>query len=116
MDDQVKQFRAAVQKLGGPGRGRRYPQALRDLAVSYRAETQAAGRSLRAAAADLGIAEATLDRWVSSAGQEGWQGGLQEVVLADSVSSSPLSVVTPGGYRVEGLSLPEITTLLRSLR
>ena len=38
--------------------------------------------------------------------------GFLEVAV---VSDSPLSVVTPSGYRVEGLSLADVLTLVRGL-
>lgn len=115
MDSRVSRFRSEVRRLGGPGRGRRYPQGLRDLAVSYCSEMRVVGESLPAVAAELAVSQGTLQRWIDAADCAAVSSGqLREVVLTGG-DSACLAVVTPGGYRVEGLSLADATTLLRSL-
>ena len=117
MDERVRLFRSEVRRLGGVGRGRRYPRPLRDLAVTYCREAMGAGQALREIADDLQVTEATLQRWLDSASPATIAApSFQEVVLADDGEVPRLAVVTPGGYRVEGLSLTDVTTLLRALR
>jgi len=43
-------------------------------------------------------------------------GALREVVVKDSTEPLGLSIVTPEGYRIEGLDVTEVSLVLRSLR
>ena len=102
------------------GRGKRYPQSLRQLAVGFASEAEAAGWSGSRIARRLGVAWATLERWcattqpVTDSG-----GGMREVVLRDDTPSSaerrPI-LMTPEGYRIEGLGQEDLVEILRALR
>ena len=114
MDDRVSSFRTEVRRLGGSGRGRRYPAALRQLAVSYWVDAESAGESLSSTATKLGVSEITLARWSELNSELESGGELREVVL--SAGESPrLALMTPGGYRVEGLDVATTADLLRLL-
>lgn len=117
MQDLASRFRRMAEQSGLGGRGQRYPARLRELATAYWTEAAEEGVSRRDAAVALGIREATLARWVAAPPSEGSKPPpkLLEVVLA-SPPSLARTVVTPSGYRVEGLSMTELKELLVGLR
>ena len=117
----LEAFREGLQEAGiQPGRGVRYPQALRRIAVDYAQEARHRGHSRRGCAENLGVSDVTLSRWIEEAGlpvpEFGETAPLREVVLTDSRLGRSLSLVTPEGFRVEGLDVAELAELLRALR
>ena len=63
----------------------------------------------------LGVSAESIRRWARTrSGRDGMAGGLVPVhVVAEAVR--PLTVWSPSGYRVEGLSVAETAELLRRL-
>ena len=118
MPTRVEQFRSAVARsLGGrPGRGARYREDLRQEAIALARTGLSEGKSLGRVAEELGIGPATLTRWFE-------RGGAGEPLRpvevqreeAEPGQASSLVVVTPSGWRIEGLRLAEIAELLRVL-
>ena len=101
------------------GRGRRYPEALRQLAVGFATEAEAAGWSGNRIARRLGVAWATLERWCATQPVVESVGGMREVVVREAASSPTARgavVVTPEGYRIEGLTQEALVEILRALR
>jgi len=115
MKEDLKRFRSLVTELGEAGRGRRYPAALRSLAVSYSLASRARGQNRGEIAEALGVCEATLVRWTEEREAVPVVPKLVEVVVSPSPSTG-LTLATPSGYRVEGLSLSDVASLLSSLR
>jgi hypothetical protein len=117
MQDLAARFRRMTEQSGLGGRGQRYPEGLREVATAYWTDAAKEGMSRRAAADALGIREATLARWVAASPSAGSRLApeLLEVVVA-SPTSVGRTMVTPSGYRVEGLSMAELTELLVVLR
>jgi hypothetical protein len=76
-----------------------------------------AGVGLAMVAADLGLSESSLSRWIAAErATAGDTGRLREVRVAKpEAMSSGLSLVTPRGYRVEGLDAKSALRLLREL-
>lgn len=101
------------------GRGKRYPESLRRLAVEFATEAQAAGWSGSRIAQRLGVTWATVERWCAIQPVAELGGGMREVVVRDEVPSlaeSRAVLVTPEGYRVEGLRQDELVEILRAVR
>ena len=80
------------------------------------------GRWMRARAwerrrAQLGVSRATLDRWL---GEEpsGDSSPVREVVVREEEAGAGagLTLVTPKGFRIEGLAVADLSALVRSLR
>lgn len=116
MRDQVEQFRRESKRAGLGTTGRRYPEELRELAVEAWRLGAADGLTRREVAEELGVGDPTLERWVTKSGRHGARAAeLCEVVVASPVGG-PVALVTPGGYRVEGLSLADLRELLAGLR
>jgi len=118
MPTRVEQFRSAVARsLGGrPGRGARYREDLRQEAIALARTGLLEGKSLGRVAEELGIGPATLTRWL----ERGGAGEPLRPVEVQREEAEPgqafsLVVVTPSGWRIEGLRLADIPELLRAL-
>jgi transposase-like protein len=119
MEERVRWFRDSVRRhLGGrTGRGVRYPRELREEAVACARESLRSGKRVEAVAADLGVSGVTLARWLERSP------GVRRVeVVAETTAGAirppakSLVLVTPQGYRVEGLDLGMVAVLLEALR
>lgn len=77
--------------------------------VSQRAE----GHAVSELAAELGIAPATALRW--SNGAPGKRAMVPVRVISAPPSARMVSVVSPAGFRIDGVTLPEAAALLREL-
>ena len=118
--DRAKQFReaAARENQGRQRTGWRYSPDLRALGTEYCRSQRRAGRPFREIAEDLGISTLTLSRWHDESSSAGFR---PVEVIADSEIGDPaeemsLSVLTPGGLRIEGLSWPQVLELARAFR
>jgi hypothetical protein len=118
MRTRVERFRSAVERsLGGrPGRGVRYPEDLRREAIGLARTGLQEGKSLGRVAEELGLGPATLTRWLG----RGWTGEPLRPVEVQRDEEEPgqaysLVVVTPSGWRIEGLRLADLAELLRAL-
>jgi len=117
----VEEFRRYAQgRRGGRRRGApRYPDALVAFAVEHARAVRSAGRSVNAAAAELGLSGVTLSTWLSrSVGTP--RPRLREIVVqADDVvvkgGERTVEVKTASGHIVRGLSVADAAALLRAL-
>lgn len=118
-EQQEQEVRAVLDRHRGPGRGHKYPKEVRQHVGAYVREARAAGVSLAALSRRLDVADVTLTRWAGAAPPGG---GIRPVrVLPVGVSSPPevgtrtVRVVSPTGWRVEGLSPAEAVAMLREV-
>ena len=89
----------------------RCPMPLRKRIIRHASERKRQGLSLRQMAKALGLGESTLLRWFRVT-----DGRLRPVRVAESASeNAELALVTPGGYRLEGLSAATAVEVLRGL-
>lgn len=116
----VAEFRReVVRRRGARRRGApRYPAELVSFAVQHAQEVRASGRSVNAAATELGLSSMTLGAWLSRTAHAG-RGRLREVVVTESpspnISEHGLTVTTASGHVVGGLSVAQAAELLRAL-
>jgi hypothetical protein len=111
MRELLERFRRAA----GERAGLRYAQELRELGRQYAAGVLAEGGSRRRAASELGVSEATVVRWLGVDKATG-DGQLCEVVVAGRRQlTGSLAVISPSGWRVEGLGVSEAAELLAAL-
>ena len=112
----AEQLRAVLeQAVGGHAyRGSRYPAELRAAAATFARSLVAAGGSIGQVAQDLGVPPVTLRRWMLATATAGFRPVEVEISGRPAVGSAV--VITPDGYRVEGLDVEGACTLLRSLR
>jgi len=112
----------ALRELGERGRTTRVPQRARRAVLAYVEAARDEGLAWRHIAREVGLSETALRRW------RGENGGGEHVALLPVeviseeeavVVASParddvslLTLITPGGYRVEGLGVDELAALL----
>ena len=121
MDPRVRRFRkqSREENQERAGRSRRYSRELRSLAVGYLRQQMKRGANCATVAAELGISGWSLTRW--------WRGteadagsAFQAVEVVAEAGEGPKSLgvtlVTPDGYRIEGLKGLEIRSVLEALR
>ena len=101
---------AITQSRVGQARWR-CPVKLRDEIVGFAQERRREGVSVLKIATQLGVSESGLSRWLQKA-----DGRLRPVRLIEEPSRhEPLVLITPGGYRLEGLSSLSAAEVLRRL-
>ncbi len=115
-----KQFReaAARENLGRHKNGWRYSPDLRALGAEYCRSQRRAGRPFREIAEDLGVSTLTLSRWHEESLSAGFRPVevIADPEVCDPIEEMSLSVVTPGGLRIEGLSWPQVMELAKAYR
>lgn len=109
MSEQAK-CREAFSKMAR-GRGQRYGPELKAQAVSLAKAERRAGVSWKTIAEGIGVHAKTLRDWCTSAGET----RMHRVQVVKEKAASTLSVVSPTGYRMEGLSLEQATALMAKL-
>lgn len=121
MSTRVERFHSAVARFfgGQPGRGSRYREDLRQEAIALAREGMSGGKSLRRVAEELGISPATLTRWLERGGAGEPLRPVEVLARCEAEPEhgpvSSLVVVTPSGWRIEGLGLKDVMALLAGL-
>ena len=110
MDDEIKKLRGELARRER-GRGKRYPAALKARIARAAAELRDRGLGWHRIGSVLGLPHETVRRY---AGADG--GGFLPVVVTATAPVNAAVLVTPSGFRVEGLGLAEIAELLGRLR
>ena len=102
---------------GERGRGKRYSTELRGRVTAWAQGRRQAGVSWVDIAQELGVGLDTVRRWcVSKKPSVVASRSLLPVrVVESSAASAKLVLVSPNGFRVEGLTLTEAASLLRAL-
>jgi transposase-like protein len=103
------------------GPGKRYPAELKARLAEYARRRRAAGANFARISEDLGVSYDTVCRWCTS--REAEQGSAlaaraRSLVPVEIVAEgrSPIAIVSPSGFRLEGLDLAEAVAALRELR
>lgn len=96
-------------------RGRCFPRELREQTTRWIIEQRASGATVAKIAAELGLAAGTVLRWSSSGDAVATRSRamVPVVVVPDSATARTISVVSPSGFRIEGLSITEAAALLK---
>lgn len=110
---ELEQLKREVGRLER-GRGRRYPCALRERIVRYARSRRAEGHSWARIGEELSMPWETLRRW-SRVGESSKAMVPVEVVPAAVVAEGGVAVVSPTGWRLEGLDVREAVAVLRAL-
>lgn len=116
MKHDVGGLRRRVHALGSRHRGARVPAALRAAIAAYARDERATGASCRAIAERLGVSAESIRRWArAEPARDDDMAALVPVhVVAEAVGKT-LTIWSPTGYRIEGLSVDETAELLRRL-
>lgn len=113
MDEQLRVFRErARQENRGSKKRRRYTRELREEAVAYVERRKREGASVERIASELGVSSVSLSRWSRAKGNTK---SLVPVEIVANEDPSGLSLLTPRGYRLEGLSEASAVRLLERL-
>ena len=105
--------RAAVAALGQRGRTTRIPDVVRARVLAYTRRQRAAGHSWARIAHRVGLSVGSLKNWSRTPPPA--RTLVPVTVAAAEVPAAALVVVSPGGYRVEGLDVATASALLRAL-
>lgn len=87
---------------------------VRERVCAYTRWRRANGATTLEVAQELGFPTPTLSRWLR-ARVVGDDSALIEVRVVEQASTRSVAVVSPSGFRVEGLSLSEAASLLREI-
>jgi len=120
VDSQAREFRSKVSALVRRDPTEPYPEELRQEAVAYARSQMTRGVSGCAVAEALGMCTTTLRRWLlAGEGAELSDGHEPYFVQVEVAESEPpasgLRLVSPSGWRVEGLAFSEAICLIRQL-
>ena len=118
MDAAIRQFRTTARQLarGKHPSGIRYPAAFRDAAVALARTRGGHGQSLAHVAREVGVSFPTLAAWLERPGRL----SLRPVAVAPELDPpterrARIVLVTPQGFRVEGLDGAALVAVLRAL-
>ena len=118
MTSRVVSLRTAVANLckGRPARAVRFPHDLRDEITALALQRRARGESLKSTAARLGLRVQTLYTWQRKRRAVALR-RIRVVAPAPPPATAPGQpvLVTPQGFRVEGLGPGQLAELLRAL-
>jgi hypothetical protein len=113
MKDQTLRFlRRDIARLPS-GRRRRFPLPLRARIMSWTAGRRASGAEWRELAEQLGVPAVTLQSWQALASSRTSSPRLVPVEVLEEPSSTTMTLVSPTGWRIEGLPLALVAQLLR---
>ena len=121
MRELASEFVRRRDELRQDGQGFRVPEDLRRLAERFGRGVLERGESLAQAARQLGVSRASLERWLERSPQSSAP-AVREVVVREEhrdlepAGETSLTLVTPEGFRIEGLARGEVVELLRALR
>lgn len=107
--DEARILRRELDKIG-TRRGRCVPTELKSRARLWIAERRAEGHTVAELAAELGVAAGTILRW-----SEGGERALVPVRVVPDTAPTVVSVASPSGFRIEGLTLADAVRVLREL-
>lgn len=96
----------------GARRGRCFSADLKERATAWIIKRRAEGMIVTEIASELGLAPGTVLKWSARSSARAL---VPVEIVAERSSARTVSVVSPSGFRIEGLSLLEAEALLRSL-
>jgi hypothetical protein len=114
--EEAREIRQALGRLRSRSPRRRVPTELRERVVAYARARRSEGASWYRVSLEVGCTSATIQRWGSSRGSEKVCPIVPVEILTEA-SGVPglLALVSPAGYRLEGLELHQAADLLRRL-
>ena len=108
----VRTLREQIDReRSGRTRPRRYSAAIRAQVVDHVRSQRAVGGRLTALASALGLSRYTITAWVRSSRRSA---GVFHRVKMQAAVATPVTLVAPGGYRLEGDAV-NVAAVLRAL-
>ncbi len=126
MDHQAHRIRQAIASLQRKRPSEPYPDHIRDLVIRYAAERRERGElRLERIGRELGIHPLTVGKWIADAAEREDDSASilapvhvvadEEEAFLPSSPAVPLSLVTPSGFRLEGLDPETAFAMLKAL-
>ena len=106
-------LRRRVWALGPRGPGSRIPEPLRREIVDYARERQLGGAGFKLIARETGLTRETIRNWLRMPRSD--RELIPVAVVPEVVAHGAIILVSPRGYRVEGLDVESAAALLRML-
>jgi transposase-like protein len=98
-----------------PARGKRYDRGLKARIVELAQLRRKEGASWKRIADEVGLPFETVRRWCIATEPKRAQAMVPVRVMAERRTERAVVVTSPGGYRIESLSLHEAIAVLRAL-
>lgn len=105
LEKRLEQVAEEIEAIAERGPGRRYPAHLRERVTAVGRALREQGWSWADLAEAFGVTDATLKRWLGDAVHDDM---FREVAVADDT----FVLVSPSGWRVEGLTHADLVALL----
>jgi transposase-like protein len=115
MGTSLQAARRALAGLGRRGRTTAIPDEVREVLVAYALKQRERGKSWAAIARALGVSSSGLIRWSRGAVSRCEGAVPVEVRVEEPSADAAVALVSPAGYRVEGLRVSEALAALREL-
>ena len=96
------------------GRGKRFAAELRERVIELGLRRRADGASWALIGSELGMNYETVRRWCIEKRQPKMR--RVEIVATPSEANGPIAVVSPSGFRAEGLTVRDAVMMLATLR
>lgn len=112
MDRRIESLRAALAAVPRTRNTQPYPRELRARVVVVAKELCARGESVESVSSALGVRHETLRRWMEVS-MSSEAAPVRPVRVEVGPSSAPVTLASPSGWRIEGLSLDDAWALLR---
>ena len=120
MDDELRDFRRELARVDG-GRGRWYPDALRERAARWARRRRAVGATWRELSAAIGLPAETLRRWTSTTTPAARPALVPIEIVSEAEAENHgaddrgVRIITSGGHRIEGLTTADAIAIVRVL-
>ena len=116
MDQNLKSIRAQLEKFGHRDQGFRYPESFQKQVAQY-ARGQIGRYSKNQISKTVGIPWVTIGRWMEQIEGQTNTGLVPVRITASELQTKPsVSMVTPEGWRIEGLSVDQTCRILERMR
>lgn len=114
MDGRAMEYRARLERARREG-GEQWqaPGDLREEITCWARGLRLEGHLIREIAESVGLSKTTIGRWLSASDGSGDLKRVRVSCERDGMGVEKLALVTPSGYRLEGLSLEEAVDVLR---
>ena len=108
---------AAMGSLGDRGQTTRIPDQVREAVVAFAAEARGNGATWKQIGDRVGLSASVLQRWSrATSPATTWSAvTVTSEIAVDDDGRGELVLITPGGYRVEGLSLDALERVIAQL-
>jgi len=113
MDNMREELRIELSALGPRGRGRAYPKGLLEKLLSYTVARRRQGAKLVEVAAELGMRNQALSRWLGEKRAAKRFDRVEVVAAPAAIAATTIVVHAPRGLRIEGLDIAAVAELVR---